>query len=287
MTRLTAAEFEAISRCIYQICGLELASGKEYLVQSRLEPILAELQFESYQQLVDQLSGSRSLELASRVAEAITTKETYFFRDCDYFNALKVELENHFSMFRSRKLGSIKLHKHPFRIWSAACSTGQEPYSVAMIVEELNKLAKESREVRIIATDLSEDSLRFAKQGLYSKQDLARGIEGTSRRSFFIPHENRWRIEEAIQQKTEFSRLNLMSQSWGFSANFDLILCRNVLIYFREKDRCKITEKMHRTLNDQGVLVLGAAESLPIDCRPLFQSVSYAQYPSVVFYRKQ
>src|SRR5690606_15157551 len=198
-----------------------LGQGKEYLVTSRLRRLMERESINSITELMSAMERSRSLQ--ETVIDAMTTNETLWFRD-----------EHPYRIFREKLLPEIAAQRRPLRIWSAACSTGQEPYSLSMEIEEYKKrfpnrlMAGE----RIVATDISPSSLAIAKQGVYQQLAISRGMNDAYLTSYFAKDEaGRWRIQQNIKSRVEFSVQNLQ-QSYASLGKFDIIFCRNVLIYF-------------------------------------------------------
>ena len=264
---ITPQEYDAFKSFLQEACGILLGDNKQYLVKSRLRRILDENNLESLGALLERLRRPGRANLRETVIDAMTTNETLWFRDNHPFRILQEKL---LPEFAERKPAQ------PLRIWSAACSTGQEPYSVAMVVEEFRRARPgKLRDVKIVATDISRSVLDVARQGEYEMLAIGRGLSPERQRQFFTPSENGgWKIKPQIRSMVEFKELNLLDRY--LLGKFDIILCRNVLIYFSVDLKKDILTRMHAALNPGGYLILGASESLNglpdlyemVQCRP-------------------
>lgn len=237
---------------VYRHSGLVLGDGKEYLVESKMRPIMAAQGFTDLGQIVNAIEERSGSDLAREVVETMTINETYFFRDKHPFDA--------FSEAVIPELIARRSNTQPIRIWSAACSTGQEPYSLAILLEELRSIIG-SRPYTIIATDLSRAVLERAKEGIYTQFEVQRGMRTNFLLKYFEQMGDRWRIKPQLKTHIEFRELNLMSPSFGLP-KFDVIFCRNVLIYFDPPTKLNIMRRLRSTLADDGFLVLGASETV-------------------------
>jgi chemotaxis protein methyltransferase CheR len=244
-------EFTFIQGFLMQRTGILLSAEKRYLVETRLDPVMRQMQLPSFRIVVDKLkAGDRALETA--VIDAMTTNETLFFRDKLPFDLFQNEVMP--DLIRSRR-GSGRI-----RIWCAACSSGQEPYSLSMILDEMQpRLGGIS--VEIIATDVSERVLAQAREGTYSQFEVQRGLPIRYLLKHFKQVGTRWQIDKALAQRIQFKSANLLQ---GFKAlgPFDVIFCRNVLIYFGESTKRDILNRMSEVLAPDGSLILGGAETV-------------------------
>lgn len=244
--------FDALCDYLRRQSGLVMDQSKKYLVDSRVMPIVRRERLSSLDELMVLLNKGQSPKLAKDVIEAMTVNETYFFRD-----------KSPFDQFRSFVLPALLAARQTekrLRIWSAAASTGQEAYSLAMILEEFSaRLA--GWKVEIIATDLSEQVLEKAKKGIYSQFEVQRGLPTPMLLRHFNQIGESWQLSEQIRSKVSFRQLNLLSDFTALG-RFDLILCRNVLIYFDAARKTDILARMTRMLAPDGYLTLGASESL-------------------------
>ncbi|MCI4678819.1 protein-glutamate O-methyltransferase CheR [Rhodoblastus acidophilus] len=242
--------FLALQSFLLKSSGLALDREKQYLVEARLNPVIDQAGLNGLAELVARIEKDRAL--AKKVTEAMTVNETFFFRDRAPFegfrNAILPELLK--ARARTRRI----------RLWSAACSTGQEPYSLAMILdEEARKLGGWS--VDIVATDIADSVLKRAREGVYSHFEAQRGVPMSHLVRYFTKRKDQWAINQSIKARIDFRQQNLMSDFSPLGV-FDVILCRNVLIYFAPEQKRDVLARMARALAPDGYLVLGAAESV-------------------------
>jgi chemotaxis protein methyltransferase CheR len=250
---ITPQEYEAFKTFLQDACGILLGDNKQYLVKSRLRRILEENNLNSLGELLDRLKRVGRSGLRELVIDAMTTNETLWFRDNHPFRILQDKLLPEFAERNSLQ---------PLRVWSAACSTGQEPYSVGMVVDEFrrNRPGK-LRDVKITATDISKSVLEVARRGEYEMIAIGRGLSPERQKQFFTPSANGgWQIKPQIKAMVEFKELNLLERY--MLGKFDIIMCRNVLIYFSADLKKDILTRLHGALNPGGYLILGASESL-------------------------
>lgn len=270
---ITPREYEAFKSFLQNACGILLGDNKQYLVTSRLRRILEDNNLETLGELVDRLKRPGLDGFRDVVIDAMTTNETLWFRDNHPFRVLQEKL---LPEFAERTPGQ------PLRIWSSACSTGQEPYSIAMIVEEFRR-ARPGKfcDVRITATDISKSVLDVARRGEYEMMAIGRGLSPERQNQFFTPTLNGgWQIKPQIRRMVEFRELNLLEPMIG---KFDVVMCRNVLIYFSADLKQDILTRMHATLNPGGYLVLGASESLS-GLPDLYEMVQC--HPGIIYRKK-
>lgn len=250
---LTDTEYKAFRDFLEIQCGIVLGDNKQYLVKSRLAPVLSRYKVQNMTELLKALASVSQRELRSAVIDAMTTNETLWFRDGYPFELLKDVLLPEFQR-------SIK----PVRIWSAACSSGQEPYSLSMTALEFQMKRPGSLPagVEILATDISNTMLEHCKGAEYDELALARGLSPERRRQFFEPgSEGRLRLTSKVRQSVSFRNANLL-ESYALLGRFDIIFCRNVLIYFSAEVKSQIIKKFAGALNPGGYLMLGASESM-------------------------
>ena len=243
--------FDALRAFLCQTSGLALDADKAYLAESRLQPLMQRLGLPNLDALVAQLSFGGHSDLVREVVDAMTTNETFFFRDrVPFDNFRRIILPN---------LLEARNHVRQIRIWCAACSTGQEPYSIAMILdEEAQKLA--GWNVEIVATDLSYHAISTAREGLYSQFEVQRGLPIAQLLRYFRQEGERWRINEHLSSCIRFEVFNLLDDYTNFG-RFDVIFCRNVLIYFDVPTKQSVLDKMAGVIALDGYLMLGAAET--------------------------
>ncbi len=253
--QIDAAGFQSFRDFLEKSCGILLADNKEYLVSSRLSPIMAEHQYSTLAELLRRLQRPDSARLKASVVEAMTTNETLWFRDSHPYQILE-----------SRLLPELaaRLDGQPLRIWSAACSSGQEPYSISMSIDAFKRARPgllRSGE-RVVATDISVAMLDHARRGVYNTLALERGLSKERLQRYFSPQsEGGWKINSDIQARVEFRTLNLLG-SFGLIGKVDVVFCRNVLIYFSAARKQQILRRIHASLKPGGYLLLGASESL-------------------------
>jgi len=253
---LSADAFAWVSDLVRRRSGIQLPGGKEYLVESRLLPLAREAGFTEVTGFVARARSSNDEILVRRVVEALTTNETSWFRDNSPFVALKQKIVPDLLANRQRPAH--------LKIWSAACSTGQEPYSLAMTLTEA---LPPSVTFEILATDLSQEVLDRAKSGRYSQLEVNRGLPAPLMVRHFTRVGAEWEINPDLRSKVNFRQHNLLS-SPPVIGKVDVILLRNVLIYFDMPTKQAILNHMSRVIADDGILMLGAAETtLGVDTR--------------------
>jgi len=232
--------------------GLVLADEKQYLVESRLLPVARKNGLGSISELVAVLRKPGAPALEETVVEAMTTNESFFFRDKTPFEHFKETMIPHLLTARAAK-------RH-VRIWCAAASTGQEPYSLAMILKEMApKLA--GWRFEIIATDLSNEVLSKAKSGLYTQFEVQRGMPVQMLVKYFTQQGDMWQIAPELRAMIQWRKLNLL-ESFSILGQFDIVFCRNVLIYFDLMAKVDVLTRAQRQMPEDGFLVLGAAETV-------------------------
>lgn len=249
--KITPAELEQLAKYILQLSGIVLDESKGYLLESRLGPLLETEECENYLELYKKANRDRSGKVALKIIDAISTNETSFFRDNKPFHLMAHKIfPDHFENVDPKNL----------RIYCAACSTGQEIYSMAITLKELlGDLL--SYNVSILATDISEAALEIASMGRYSKLELSRGLSADRLRKYFRKDGTMWKVDDELRAMAVFKRLNLMQPLVGLSS-YDLITCRNVAIYFSQESREMLFQRLADKLRPNGVLMIGASESL-------------------------
>jgi len=265
-------EYEEFRRFLEDACGIMLGDNKHYLVTSRLTRLMREFNIDTFSALMTQLKQKHHTKLRERIVDAMTTNETMWFRDRYPFDILTNIILPEYSNLRARQL----------RIWSAACSSGQEPYSISMVLQEYiaSKPGTLTGTVQIIATDISPSMLQDASTGQYDKMSITRGIAEDRVKRFFIQKTDRWEIKPEIRSRVTFRELNLM-QSYASLGKFDIVFCRNVLIYFSSELKKDILTRIAQSLNPRGYLFLGGSES-PTSYVDMFEMV---RTPYGVVYR--
>jgi len=236
-----------------QQCGIVLGANKQYLVKSRLAPLMGKFDIGSIGELVKRTLLPVERQLRAAVIDAMTTNETLWFRD-DY----------PFKLLQNKLLPEFADRKTPIKIWSAASSSGQEPYSIAMSVLEYQKRNPSAfmRGVQVVGTDISTTMLDHCKYGHYDSLALARGLSAERKHEFFENGDNGMlKVKDTVKKMVSFRPLNLLN-SYSLMGRFDIVFCRNVLIYFSPEIKAQIISQIHGALNKGGYLFLGASESL-------------------------
>ncbi|KTD98919.1 MULTISPECIES: protein-glutamate O-methyltransferase CheR [unclassified Pseudoalteromonas] len=246
-------EYDQFRSFLEQQCGIVLGENKQYLVKSRLAPLMARFDVGSLSELVSKTLGPHERQLRAAVVDAMTTNETLWFRD-----------QYPFELLQNRLFPEFKELRRPVKIWSAASSSGQEPYSISMSVAEFQ--AKQPGVLKmgaqIIGTDISNTMLDMCKNGEYDALALARGLSAERRKKFFTDSGNGMaKVNDTLKKQVSFRHLNLLD-SYALMGKFDIIFCRNVLIYFSPEVKAKIIKQFAQALNPKGYLFLGASESM-------------------------
>ncbi len=255
------ADFQFLSDLLKKRSGLALTEDKAYLIESRLTPIARAQGLADVTQLCGHIRAGTKEELLVEITEAMTTNESSFFRDIKPYESLRKQV---FPMIMQASGASRRM-----RIWSAACSTGQEPYTIAICIEE-DKAKMPGWSFEIIGTDLAKKVVDKAKQGIYSQFEAQRGLPIQMLVKYFssLP-DTTWQLKDMIRSQVQFKTHNLL-EDYTALGKFDIIFLRNVLIYFDDATKAGITDKMARTLQPHGVLIIGSTESL-VDPKGLFK----------------
>jgi chemotaxis protein methyltransferase CheR len=249
---VTPFDYEYLRKLLKERSGLVLCADKEYLVESRLLPIARRIGAKGLGELVARLKSPGGEPLIVDVVEAMTTNETFFLRD-------KIPFE-HFRQSIVPALVTARAARRRIRIWCAAASTGQEPYSLAMLAKEMAPQLSGWR-VDILATDLSLEVLEKAKAGVYSQFEVQRGLPIGMLVKYFSQSGDTWQISPEIRAMVQYRPLNLLTD-FSHLGTFDIVFCRNVLIYFDQPTKTGVMEKIARVLEPDGYLMLGAAETV-------------------------
>lgn len=242
---------------LLRTCGIRLGDNKRYLVTNRLAGVCQNAGIRSLDELVRKLSsGSLSKSIVTEIIDAMTTNETFWFRDAAQFNELKAVV-------------LPELSKNRFvtpRIWSAGCSSGQEPYSISMSVDEYNRenASRPLANVQITGTDLSESILERAKNAIFSDLELSRGLGEENRSRYFKACHEGWKLDTKISSRVRFQPFNLQ-KPFAVLGQFEIIFCRNVLIYFSDELKRDILTRMAKALKPGGYLFLSSTETIPND----------------------
>jgi len=246
------ADYEYLRKLLKERSGLMLSADKQYLVESRLLPVVHRAGMADLTELVAKLKSAREQPLITEVAEAMTTNESFFFRD-------KLPFE-HFRNVVMPALLAARPPRRPIRIWCAAAATGQEPYSLAMSLKEMGDKVT-GREIEIVATEFSTQVLEKAKTGLFSQFEVQRGLPIRLLIKYFAQLGDTWQINPDVRAMVQFRAFNLL-HDFAPLGRFDLVFCRNVLIYFDQETKTQVLDRMARITEPDGYLVLGAAETV-------------------------
>ncbi|MDB5517471.1 MAG: cheR1 [Tardiphaga sp.] len=248
---MTPLDYEYLRKFLKDRSGLDLSADKQYLVESRLIPLARKAGLAGIDELVAQIKNG-STALASDVVEAMTTNETFFFRDKLPFDHLRDTI--------MPELLQSRASRRSLRIWCAASSTGQEPYSIAMCLKEMGAQLSGWR-VEIIATDLAQSVLEKCKAGVYSQFEVQRGLPIQMLVKYFKQTGELWQLNPDIRAMTQFRQLNLL-QDFAHLGTFDIVFCRNVLIYFDQDTKINVFKRLAKVMEPDGFLALGAAETV-------------------------
>jgi chemotaxis protein methyltransferase CheR len=244
--------FAYLSKWLYDRTGLVLGPDKLYLVESRLSPIARKYNLTGLDAIITELRSGRTGDFVTEVSDAMMTNESFFYRDVKPFE-----------QFRDLVLPSLlqsRAGTRRIRIWSAAASTGQEPYTLAMLIKEAEaKLA--GWKIEIVGTDISRDALDRAKAGLYTQFEVQRGLPIQMLMKYFKQQGDRWQIAEPLRQMVQFREFNLMQDPTPLG-NFDVVFCRNVLIYFDHATKGAVLSRIAKLMPPDGYLYLGGAETV-------------------------
>ena len=267
-------DYEELCRFLESTCGLVLGENKHYLVTSRLSRLMAEFSVRTIGELLGELKRGVKPGLRERVIEAMTTNETSWFRDTFPYEILKNIILPDLATKGSG----------PIRVWSAASSSGQEAYSISMTVSEFQAARPGvlKRDVQIVGTDISSAVVKEAREGSYDQLAMARGLTAERRDRFFVRQGERWQVRPEIRARTSFREFNLLD-NYALLGRFDIVFCRNVLIYFSAESKKDIVRRIAQALTPGGYFFLGASESM----------INYAEHfemvrcnPGVVYRKK-
>lgn len=270
--QISPQDYDDFRRYLEEHSGIVLGDNKHYLVTSRLNRLMREFEITDFNSLMRRLKTERRSKLHEQIVDAMTTNETLWFRDTYPFEVLKHTILPEFSQRRLSQL----------RIWSAACSSGQEAYSISITLQEYlaSKPGSLPGNIQIVGTDISATMLRDASAAVYDKMSLARGMSEERRKRYFIERDDKWEVRPEIKSRASFRELNLL-HNFSPLGKFDIVFCRNVLIYFSSDLKTDILNRIAKTLNPGGYLFLGGSES-PTSYTDAFELV---RTPKGVVYR--
>jgi len=249
---MNEADFHILANIFRERSGLVLAENKTYLLESRLIPVAKKHGIDGLEALVDVIRKSASEKLLFDLTEAMTTNESFFFRD-----------NTPFDTFRDHTLPALlesRAQSKHIRIWSAACSTGQEAYSLAMLLKEQAAKLADWR-IEIVGTDLSPTVLEKAKAGVYSQFEVQRGLPVQYLVKYFSQDNELWQIDASLRAMVKFQEGNLL-ENFSNLGKFDVVFCRNVLIYFERETKSEVLAKISLMMPNDGILFLGGAETV-------------------------
>jgi len=249
---LSSGAFQTFASLLKTRSGLVIGPDKLYLLETRLAPILKQEKLRDLAALADRLRAPAAEPLIRQVVEAMTTNESFFFRD-----------DKPFQHFRNQALPRLLAARSPgapLRVWSAASSSGQEAYSIAMILTEC-RASLGDRRIEIIGTDLARDQVVRARDGTYTQFEVQRGLPVQMLMRYFRKEENGWRISEAIRNMVQYREWNLLGDLRPLG-QFDVVFCRNVLIYFDQPTKAKVLDSVALQMPADGMLYLGGAETV-------------------------
>ncbi|MEG3766918.1 protein-glutamate O-methyltransferase CheR [Alteromonas sp. 14N.309.X.WAT.G.H12] len=263
---VSEGSYRQFGQFLQQQCGISLGENKQYLVRSRLSSVMHDFHFDCIDALISATITGRNRQLLQAVLDAMTTNETLWFRDNYPYDLLVKNI-----------LPEMATKKRRLRIWSAACSSGQEPYSIAMsVLEYQGQKGQLLGGVEIVGTDLSSKMLEKCEKGVYDELSLARGLSAERRRRYFTANKDGLlQVNRDVRNMVSFRSLNLLN-SYGSLGKFDIVFCRNVLIYFPQEVKTRILQQIAAQLQPGGILFLGASESIGsadhlytmVKCRP-------------------
>ena len=249
---MNTADFEFLASILKQRSGLVLAPEKAYLLESRLMPVARKFGFTGLPELIVTVRKERPEELLRDITEAMTTNESLFFRDMKPFEQ--------FRNLVIPKLVESRQSARRIRIWSAAASSGQEPYSIAIILTEMQSLLA-GWDLEITATDISIEMLNRARSGLYTQFEVQRGLPIATLVKYFKQVGEKWRLDAAVRSMVKFKEFNLLDDPAPLG-RFDIVFCRNVLIYFDQQTKSEVLARIAKAMPVDGVLYLGGAETV-------------------------
>ncbi len=248
-------EFILLRDCIYAHCGIYFELESKYFIENRLSHRLLDLNLASFYDYYHYLKYNRRKEQELMdIMSIITTNETYFFRESYQLKAFSDEIIPELIKHKAAR------GNHSLRIWSAGCSTGEEPYTIAMLLSDIPELA--GWKIEIIGTDISQKVLQQARRGVYAKPSF-RATEEKDLRRFFVQQDDGYKVNSSVRELVTFTYLNLFDTSHlSLTGQYDIIFCRNVIIYFNVAARNRVIESFHSALYEGGFLLLGHSESL-------------------------
>ncbi len=254
--KLARGEFEIIARFIKEISGISLEQNKVYLIESRLSNLVVKEKCKTFSDFFFKAKFNKNLQ--EQIIDAISTNETSFFRDNAPFDALRYKI---LPDLIDKKKGLNSKFIPSLRIWSAACATGQEPYSIAMSLSEMLPDIHKNWNISILATDISDEMIKKASMAMFSEFELNRGLSQTFRYKYFFSNNGGWQAKDSIRSLVRFQKVNLLAPFRGLG-KFDIVFCRNVAIYFDLPTKRSLFDRISEVLNPYGCLLIGSTETL-------------------------
>jgi chemotaxis protein methyltransferase CheR len=277
VTSINPEELKLWAKYIHSISGISLDETKGYLFETRLAVLLRETGSISYMELHRKVTADGSNVLRRKVLDAMTTGETSFFRDTSPFELLQHKVLPDLIDRRRKACGNGRTL--PIRIWSAACSTGQEVFSIGIVIKELLG-SLSGFDVRLLGTDISDKAIATASYGFYGRLEMDRGMPPEKLARYFSKEKDSWKVRDEIRAMATFRTMNLL-EPISFPVKHDIILCRNVAIYFSEQDRARLFNSLAQVVAPDGYLIIGSTESLTGLC-PQYEAKRYSR---AVFYQ--
>lgn len=265
--KLTDNDFYRLRDLMYNQFGINLAA-KRALIEGRLSSVVAQKNFSSFTDYIDNLLADRTGEELSTLVSKLTTNFTYFMREQKHYDFMK-------NVALPELTSTIK--DYDLRIWSAGCSSGEEPYSIAMWLDNCLGFNRLSWNCVVLASDISDNVLEIAKSGIYEEDKLSH-LDATWKRKYFKKIENeKYQATEELRKQAAFRKINLMDKDFKFRRDFHIIFCRNVMIYFDKQTKSDVVEKFYNVLEPGGYLFIGLSETL-INQNTRFEHVEPAIY---------
>jgi len=260
MIEINDTEFSLLKEYVSQVCGIDIPPEKKYLFRTRLSAFLSQENCRSFSEFYNRLTTSNDKILERQLVQAMTTHETSFFRDSHPFDALTHRI---LPDAAARRLTGPGKRQKRLRILSCGCSSGQEPYSIAICVSEWLATQKnfQAKDITILGVDISKRVLVQAARGMYAETELGKALPSRLKSRYFSQEGSQWMLDPEVRNMVNFAELNLVD-NFAFIGRFDIIFCRNVIIYFSLKLKRHIVLQFHQMLNPGAVLMLGASESL-------------------------
>ena len=277
MIKIKQEEHDLFCQYIQELSGIHLDRSKAYLLETRMASLLEQEHCTCFAELYDKARHLQGETLRQKIIDRISTNETFFFRDKKPFELLQHKIIP--DLIDARRAASSGFFPTPIRIWSSACSTGQEIYSVAIVLKELLQDLSGYR-IQLLGTDLSNTAIARASRGEYNQFEIKRGLSEEMLKKYFTFNGSAWKINDDIRAMVAFKKMNLMVPFDGLG-KFDIVFCRNVGVYFNMTDRKKLFGNISRVMEKDGYLIIGATESL-INVDPRYEPKRYLRS---VFYQ--